>query len=156
MEQQRVEWEKAKEFRQGDVAVNVIRLPLRFPRYSIEVGAAYVDQGQPKMGRRISVQTEGRGAEVALKSKVDILTNLVKEAEAWILEQVKTAEADNKNRPPRKPKQDGDRKPRQNGPALGLKALAKRDKAAWEAKKAAEEAAKPAEEAAKPAEAPAT
>jgi hypothetical protein len=144
-QQPRADWEKAKEFRKGDVAVNVLRLPLRFPRYALEIGAAYVDQGTPKMGRRISVQTDGRGDALVLKSKLEVLTSLVQEAEAWILEQAKVTESQNNSAPKRHNAQEGDRKPRQNGPVLGLKELAKRDKLAFEARKKAEEAAKPAE-----------
>jgi len=143
----RADWERAKEFKNGDIAVTVLRQPMRFPRYALEIGVSFLDQGgQPKTGRRISIQSEGRGDAVTIKSKHDILSGLIKEAEAWILEQVKATEAANQNRPPKK--HDGkpqDGKIRQQGPVLGLKALKKRDKAAYEARKAAEEAAKPAE-----------
>jgi hypothetical protein len=150
MEQQqpRADWEKAKEFRKGDLAVNVVRLPLRYPRYAIEVGSSYVDtrDNQTKMGRRIAIQTDGRGDALVLKSKLEDLTSLVREAEAWILEQAKATES--QNRPaPRKvqaPSKDGRLRP--NGaPLVGLKELKKRDKLAYEARKKAEEAAKPAE-----------
>jgi hypothetical protein len=143
--QARVDWEKAKEFRNGDVAVNVVRLPLRYPRYAIEVGSSYTDKrdNQQKMGRRISVQLEGRGT-LTLKSNIEILTVLVQEAEAWILAQAQ--EVETKNPPsPRKeqvPSKDGRLRP--NGaPVVGLKELKKRDKLAYEARKAAEEKAAP-------------
>lgn len=148
MEQQqpRVDWEKAKEFRKGDVVVNVLRLPLRFPRYAIEVGTAYVDQGQPKMGRRISIQTDGRGDTLALKSKLEDLTSLVREAEAWILEQAKLTESQNHQAPRKEQAPSKDGRLRPNGaPLVGLKELKKRDKLAYEARKKAEEAAKPKE-----------
>jgi len=150
MEQQqpRVDWEKAKEFKNGDVAVNVVRLPLRYPRYAIEVGSSYVDtrDNQRKMGRRISVQLEGRGT-LTLKSNIEILTALIQEAEAWILAQAQETETKNQPSPQKGPvpsKGGGPQKLRPNGaPLVGLKELKKRDKLAYEARKAAEVKAAP-------------
>lgn len=139
----RVQWEVAKEFREGEVAVNVLRLPLRFPKYALEVGSVWTDQqGEAKMGRRIPINTVGRGDDAGIKSQMQIIEHLVLQAETWIRDQVRATEAEAaQNRPARPAKQFDNDKPKFQKAAapMGLKAMKKRDKAAWEAKKAAQE-----------------
>lgn len=166
--------EPLRTFTKDKLAVSVMRQPGRteteYPRYAIVLGAALPDG---RRGARINVMIQG-GQVSPLNA--DTLLGLIGEAEAFIQTEVsanRTArgpgapsgdfrghrggDSPQRTAMPRGGHEGGNRGSggRNQGPVLGLKELAKRDKAAWaaaQAKKAAEAAQEPVE--ASPAETP--
>lgn len=146
---EQIQWTAVKDFASSDngdgLLVRVMKLALTRPRYSIIIGSAYKDQsGNQKQGARINVfisQNKVKPFEVAT------LVGLIEEAELWInTEEAYTASTrcrdEDAGLAKRAPiAKGGYQQQRPSGGGIGLKALKKLDKAAWEAKQAQKRAA---------------
>ncbi len=80
----REEWKKAEEFERDGIVVIVSRLPLRLPRYSIEI-AARTQFGDRKIGRHFQVhvdRTSGKASVSRIATRT--LVQLITQAEEYI------------------------------------------------------------------------
>jgi hypothetical protein len=80
----REEWKKAKEFEKDGIVVIVSKLPLRLPRYSIEI-ASRTQFGDQKIGRHFQIHVDRKSGKanvthIAIRS----LVALVSQAEKYI------------------------------------------------------------------------
>lgn len=80
----REEWKKAKEFERDGIVVIVSKLPLRLPRYSIEI-ASRTQFGDQKIGRHFQVHVDRKSGK-ALVSRISsrTLVVLINQAEEFI------------------------------------------------------------------------
>ena len=80
----REEWKKAKEFERDGVVVIVSKLPLRLPRYSIEI-ASRTQFGDQKIGRHFQVHVDRKSGK-AIVSRISsrTLVVLINQAEEFI------------------------------------------------------------------------
>lgn len=80
----REDWKKAKEFEKDGIVVIVSKLPLRLPRYSIEI-ASRTQFGDQKIGRHFQVHVDRKsGNAIVSRIHTRSLVNLIAEAEKYI------------------------------------------------------------------------
>jgi len=83
----REDWKKAKEFEGDGIVVIVSKLPLRMPRYSIEI-AARTQFGDRKIGRHFQVHVDRKSGKASVsRIATRTLVKLVTEAETYIEDQ---------------------------------------------------------------------
>lgn len=84
------EWEHVKSFQDGICLVRVTMIPGFRPRYSIQIGRANEDGGIIQF---FGVFIDTKLSKCALRESIaESLSTLIKQAEAWILEQCQTRE----------------------------------------------------------------
>jgi hypothetical protein len=85
----KVEWVEDKRFERDGLCVTVQKLPLRWPRYSIAVGIA---RDANYVARYMPVRVTGKGKLVLVNPVSQVLTNLMVEAEEYILSELQYLE----------------------------------------------------------------
>jgi hypothetical protein len=81
------EWVREKEFEQDDIVVIVSKLPLKIPRYSMEI-TFRTPFGERKIGRHLQVRIERKdGKAKVIPLPVRTLFKLIQDAEKYIEEQ---------------------------------------------------------------------
>ncbi len=87
LKQRDKEWIREKEFEQDDIVVIVSRLPLKIPRYSMEI-TFRTPFGERKIGRHLQVRIERKdGKAKVVPLPIRTLLKLIQDAENYIEEQ---------------------------------------------------------------------
>jgi mRNA-degrading endonuclease toxin of MazEF toxin-antitoxin module len=116
----RVEWQEDKTFENDFFIVQVSRLPLRVPKFSVSISAKNFD-GRPM--RFIPVKAEGQGI-VRVRPILADLIELIDTAESYLQKQLQLAED---LRIDEMQQREARSMPNGNQPRPGLKELSKRD-----------------------------
>lgn len=126
MDEQKVSWVPDRKFSQDSIVVTVWKLPLRRPQFRFEIGCKGKEEGQ--VYRQFSVRSEGKGKLTFLHAwDPDVASNLVAQALEYIYGERQANEDEFIDRQTAwEQKGLAKDKPKQK---LGLKELAKRDKA---------------------------
>lgn len=117
----RAEWESDRTFENDQFVVQVSKLTMRVPKFSVSISAKSFD-GRPM--RFIPVKAEGQGI-VRVRPILADLLQLIDEAESYLQRQLQLAED---ARIDEMQERESRSVPRGNQPRPGLKELSKRDR----------------------------
>jgi len=120
----KVEWAMDRDFRQDGIVVSVWKLPLRRPKFRYDIGFEGKDD---RVFRSRMIFVRGKGKLTFDRLNMDVLGNLIHEAEEYIYGEVQSIEDERVDRMIDYERRDLNKgKPRR---PMGLKQLAKQDAA---------------------------